>query len=145
LVGCTAYRRLQLISAKQAKEYQELFPPTCSKNDPAPIAISDLNTAIMIALSEKRADDTSAIQVPQKVNEGEVYVSTLDTRNGIVAKNPLGIRGVDAVQVSSHRGPPTDRPPDHAYVKESLGGVCRRGQAPVILASWLSSHAWATV
>jgi hypothetical protein len=41
-----------------------------------------------------------------------------------VAKNPLGARGVDAVQVSSHRGPPTDRPPDRPCICK---GVARGG------------------
>jgi hypothetical protein len=96
----------------QAKEYQELFPPTCFKSDPESSETPDLNAAIMNALSELRADISPADQVSQKETNGGAFESTLSTRNGTVAKNPLGVRGVDAVQVSIHRGPPTDRPPD---------------------------------
>jgi hypothetical protein len=45
---------------------------------------------------------------------------TLVTRIGLVAKNPLGARGVDAVQVSSQSN---HRQAVYRYVKESLGGV----------------------
>jgi hypothetical protein len=41
-----------------------------------------------------------------------------------VAKNPLGARGADAVQVSSHRGTPTDRLPDRPCICK---GVARGG------------------
>jgi hypothetical protein len=107
-----AAKKLAKIEAKQAKEYQELFTPTCTKIDSEPIVTEtpDLNAVIMDALSEKRADGTSADQATRKVNDGEVYESTLETRNGIAAKNTLSVRGIDAVQVSTHRGPPTDRP-----------------------------------
>jgi hypothetical protein len=38
--------------------------------------------------------------------------STLLEKSGSKDWNLLGLRGTDSVQVSSHRGPPTDRPPD---------------------------------
>jgi hypothetical protein len=53
---------------------------------------------------------------------------TLDTRNGKVAKNPLGVRGVDAAQVSSHRGPPTDRPPDRPSICLGVARGCLQGE-----------------
>jgi hypothetical protein len=38
--------------------------------------------------------------------------STRSEKSGSKDWNLLGLRGAQAVQVSSHRGPPTDRPPD---------------------------------
>jgi hypothetical protein len=38
--------------------------------------------------------------------------STRSEKSGAGSWNLLGIRGLEAVQVSSHRGPPMDRPPD---------------------------------
>jgi hypothetical protein len=73
----SAAMKLAKIEAQQAKEYRELFPPTCSKIDHEPIATPDLNTAIMNALSELRADSPSADQTLQKETVGEAYESTL--------------------------------------------------------------------
>jgi predicted nucleic acid-binding Zn-ribbon protein len=131
------------INTQQAKEYQELFPPTCPEPDPVP----DLNVEIMKALAELRTDISPADQVSQKEANGEYYETTSAFSKGPMAKNPLGARGVDAVQVSSHRGPPTDRPPDRPDPGKSVsGGVRWRGRAPDTLYTILRlSCPWLTV
>jgi hypothetical protein len=128
-----------VINAKQAKEYQELFPPTC----PQPDAVPDLNEEIMYALLERRVEASPADQTSRKEVNGEIYDSTSAFSKGPVAKNPLGARGVDGVQVSTHRGPPTDRPPDRPDRGRSVYGGCSleraSTQSPVFhLASSLS-------
>jgi hypothetical protein len=40
------------------------------------------------------------------------FPSTRLEKSGSKDWNLLGLRGTEAIQVSSHRGPPTDRPPD---------------------------------
>jgi hypothetical protein len=126
-----AAKELAKIEAKHAKEYLELFPPTCTKIDSGsdPIVTPNLNAAIMNALSELRADSSPTDPAPQKVANAEVNESIMNTRNDIVAKNPLGIRGVDAVQVSSHRGPPTDRPPDRPCIGKGVVRGCLQERA----------------
>jgi hypothetical protein len=57
--------------------------------------------------------------------------------------NPFRFLGVDPVQVSSYRGPPTDRPPDRPFRGRSVYGRCSleraSTQCPVYhLASFLS-------
>jgi hypothetical protein len=65
------------------------------------------------------------------------YTSTPAFSKGINAKNPLGGRGVDAVQVSCHRRPPTDRPPDRPGRGRSVSGGCSQERAdtqyPVVI------------
>jgi hypothetical protein len=124
-----AAKKLAKIEARRAKEYQELFPPTCTKIDSESIVTPDLNAAIMSALSELRADSSSRDQTLQEEAGGETYESTLVTRNGTVVKNPLGMRGVDAGQVSSHRGPPTDRPPDRPCICKGVVRGCLQERA----------------
>jgi hypothetical protein len=124
-----AAKKLAKIGAKQAKEYQELFPPTWIKIDPKPIVTPDLNAAITKTLSGRRADDTSANQVSQRETDGEVFVSTLETRKGTVAKNPLGAPRVNAVQVSIHRVPATDRPPDRPCIGKGVARGCLQERA----------------
>jgi hypothetical protein len=51
---------------------------------------------------------------------GDLSESTRSEKSGVSSLNLLGIRGLEAVQVSSHRGPPTDRPPD---IPPNKGGV----------------------
>jgi hypothetical protein len=66
---------------------------------------------------------------PRRETNGEVFECTPDARNGTVAKNPLGVHGVDAVQVSSHRGPPTDRPPDRPCIGKGVVRGCLQERA----------------
>jgi hypothetical protein len=100
-----AAKKLAEINVKQAKEYQDLFPPICVQPDPEPAP--DLNAEIMKVLARLRAEPSPEVQVSQKETNGETIVYIQSTRDGKVAKNPLGARGVDAVQVSSHRAPDT--------------------------------------
>jgi hypothetical protein len=131
--------KLAEVNAKQAKEYQELFPRAWSQPDPVP----DLNVEIMYALLKQRVENSPADQVSQKETNGEICESTSAFSKGLMAKNPLGVRGVDAVQGPSHRWPPTDRPPDRPDRGRSVYGGCSleraSTQSPVYhLASFLS-------
>jgi hypothetical protein len=78
----------------------------------------------MKVLTRLRAEPLPTDQASRKEIIGVTPVYIRNTRNGKVAKNPLGSRGVDAVQVSSHRGPPTDRPPDRPDKGRSVFGGC---------------------
>jgi hypothetical protein len=136
-----AAKKLAEINAKQAKEYQELFQPTCSQPDPEPEP--DLNIEIMQELAKFQVERSSVDQFAFGETHEEVYDATSAFSKGPMAKNPLGPRGVDAVQVSSHRGPPTDRPPDRPDRGRSVYGGCplesASTQSPVChLASSLS-------
>jgi hypothetical protein len=125
-----ASRGLADINAKQAKEYQELFPPTC----PQPDLVPNLNVEIMKALAGLQADVSPADQVSRKETNGEFQEVTSAFSKGPTAKNTLGARGVDAEQVSGHRGPPTDRPPDRPDRGRNVsGGARRRWRAPSTL------------
>jgi hypothetical protein len=84
-----ASRELAKIEAKQAKEYQELFIPTCPRINAA--ETFDLNAAIMNALSEKRVDCAVTAQKDEEHVDGEVYESTLNTKDGVLVKNRLGV------------------------------------------------------
>jgi hypothetical protein len=63
------------------------------------------NTAIAVALASHSVTKSPA-DYPSLRGYGDFVENTQ------LEKNLLGIRGLEAVQVSSHRGPPTDRPPD---------------------------------
>jgi hypothetical protein len=132
-----AAKKLARIEALQAKECHELFPLACSKPEPA--KRPDLNAAILNALVERRAPASPENQVSQKETNGESFESTLGTRDGRIAKNPLGVRGVDAVQVSSHRGPPTDRPPDRPDAGLGVVRGCLQERADTPCSNQLAS------
>jgi hypothetical protein len=135
-----AARKLADINAKQAEEYLELFPPACLNPDPVPTL--DLNVEIMKMLAPLRAEDSRS-EVVARVQAEVFYVDAVPTNFGVrsettgasfdytlafskrpLAKNLLGVKGVDAVQVSSHRGPATDRPPDPPPGAVSVSGWC---------------------
>jgi hypothetical protein len=106
-----AIKKLAKLESMQAKDYLELFPPTCIQ--PEPVPVPDLNAEIMKALTALRSEHSPAEQVSLLETNGEFHEDVTSAfSKGINSKNPLGVRGVDAVQVSSRRGPPTDRPPD---------------------------------
>jgi hypothetical protein len=103
-----AAKKLAVINTKRAKEYSELFPPTCPKPDPVP----DLNVEIMQELAKFQVESapvdsavfktSPADQVASPETNGEAsYHSTSALSKGPTAKNPLGVRGLDAVQVST--------------------------------------------
>jgi hypothetical protein len=88
------------IEAKQAKEYPELFPPTCIQPESDPVL--DLNVEIMNALAELRVDTPLEIiigqeEITQRVYAQLPYDNILAFNKGLRAKNPLGVIGVDAV------------------------------------------------
>jgi hypothetical protein len=72
---------------------------------------------------------------------GGPYESTRTEKTSECSRNLLGIRGLEAVQVSSHRGPPTDRPPDiPCNALGVLRGAPSRGRAPHASTGWLPLH-----
>jgi hypothetical protein len=98
---------LKRINKQQEREFQELFPPT-------PVAEpdhSDLNAAIRKAL-ESHSVSQSPADHPSPKGNGDHLESTRPVENPVKDWNVLGTRGLEPVQMSSHRGPPTDRPPD---------------------------------
>jgi hypothetical protein len=97
-----------------------LFPPTEPQPDPVP----DLNVEITKALAALRAERSPAEQVSQKETNGESHEFASAFSKGSLAKNQLGAREVDAVQMFIHREPPTDRPPDRPDRGRSVSGGC---------------------
>jgi hypothetical protein len=95
---------------EQELEFNELFPPTddseAELDEPA-----DLNEEIAIALAN-HAIPKSPADCPSLGGYGDSVESTRSEKNMANSLNLLGIKGLEALQVSSHRGPPTDRPPD---------------------------------
>jgi hypothetical protein len=68
------------------------------------------------------ADAVPVDHASRNETAGASFDATSSFSKGLVAKNPLGVQGVDAVQVSSHRGPPTDRPPHRPLDTVSVSG-----------------------
>jgi hypothetical protein len=85
-----------------------LFPPTVFSEVDGP---ADLNEAIAFALASHSVK-TSPADCPSSKGYGDLVESTRSEKSGSKDWNLLGIRGLEAVQVSSPRGPPTDRPPE---------------------------------
>jgi hypothetical protein len=117
----------------------ELFPPS----DDSEIDLEeqdgpmDLNEAITAALVS-HSIRTSPADCPSSKGYGDSVESTRSEKSGASSWSLLGVWGLEGVQVSTHRVPPTDRPPDKPLPwKGASGGACWRGQAPDTLASWL--------
>jgi hypothetical protein len=107
-----AQQELKKIEKMQDLEFNELFPPS-EDSDSEPIEESsvDLNAEIAQAIARH-----SILQSPADCSSqrgyGDFVESARSEKSGSSSWSLLGIRGLEAVQVSSHRGPPTDRPPD---------------------------------
>jgi hypothetical protein len=65
-------------------------------------SIEGRTAGIGVFKSEEDSLIHEAIRLYAKETNGDVYDSTMDTHKGPVAKNQLGVRGIDAVQVSRH-------------------------------------------
>jgi hypothetical protein len=63
-------------------------------------------------LLEDHLTGASPADCPSLKGYGDEPGNTGQETKSLDTRNPLGVRGLEAVQVSSHRGPPTDRPPD---------------------------------
>jgi hypothetical protein len=99
-------QKLRKIEKVQEREFNELFPFCDDTDSEVPDQeTEDLNTAIAVALASHSVTK-SAADYPSLRGYGDFVENTQ------LEKNLSGIRGLEAVQVSSHRGPPTDRPPD---------------------------------
>jgi hypothetical protein len=108
-----AAKKLAKIEANQAKEYQELFPSTCSRIEIAqqrrvPVVHQGISTELLQGWSVQ--SDVHP-EVMKLLPFQKTTVQGVRTKRGCW-RFPLGRRGLDMVQVSCHRGPPTDRPPD---------------------------------
>jgi hypothetical protein len=109
LIRSQARQELKKMEKVQEREFNELFPPTIeTEADPEP---EELNEAIAVALANHALKQSPA-DCPSPKGYGDSVESTQSEKNVANSRNLLGIRGLEAVQVSSHRGPPTDRPPD---------------------------------
>jgi hypothetical protein len=110
-------QELKALEKLQAVELRELFPPPEDSEvdlEESSEEPPDLNAAIIAALAEHAAPTSPADCPFLKVygDYGHSVESTRSEKSGVKDWNLLGIRGLEAIQVSSHRGPPTDRPPD---------------------------------
>jgi hypothetical protein len=97
----------------QGMEIDELFPFTDDsetesneQNDRL-----DLNQEIAFALASHTVPRSPADYTLLE-GYGDLIESTQSEKSGSKDWNLLGLRGTEAIQVGSHRGPPTDRPPD---------------------------------
>jgi hypothetical protein len=108
-----------------------LFPPNekvdvsvqcCTNVQPERL---DLNQAITSELA-KQAIPTSPADYSSLRGYGDDLniESTRSEKSGSKDWNLLGLRGTEAIQVSSHRGPPTDRPPDIPTVETNVWAGC---------------------
>jgi hypothetical protein len=107
-------QELIMIEKMQTVEFNELLPPT--EDSEAELEVDadepvDMNEAIAVALADQ-AVPNSPVDCPFQRGYGDSVESTRSEKNVGNNRNLLEIRGLEAVQVSSHRGPPTDRPPD---------------------------------
>jgi hypothetical protein len=92
----------------------------------APLRAED-SRAMVIARVRAEVSRTNAApagQVSRSETSGASFDATSAFSKGPTAKNMLGVKGVDAVQVSSHRGPATDRRPDPPHGAVSVFGGC---------------------
>jgi hypothetical protein len=109
-IRAQAQSELKRIEKWQALEDQELFSLTEVPEDDSDEPV-DLNQAIANALASHAIKQSPADYLSLR-GYGDSFESTHLEKIGERSRNLLGLRGIDAVQVSSHRGPPTDRPHD---------------------------------
>jgi hypothetical protein len=99
----------------QEVERNELFPPTDDTEAQAEdqAICPDLNQVIASALAS-HAVQASPADCPflRGYGDDQNIESTRWEKSGSKDWNLLGLRGTEAIQVSSHRGPHTDRSPD---------------------------------
>jgi hypothetical protein len=127
-------QELKRIEKLQALELNELFPPT----DDSGSEPGDLNSAIADALASHAAGK-SPVDSPSLRAYGDFAESTRSEKSGVSSWSLLGIRGLEAVQVSSQRGPPTDRPPDIPPGKVGVLAGCLLERAGTPSVSQLAS------
>jgi hypothetical protein len=100
---------LSKIVRLQEREHQRLYPSTGEEEqieDEESLA-DKLRGILEENISAQSPVDRSSFKGYVDVSEG-AHQET----QGVSSRSLLGVRGSEAVQVSSHRGPPTDIPPD---------------------------------
>jgi hypothetical protein len=107
-----AQQELKRIENLQTVEFNELFPRVNdTDSEEADQGTEDLNMTIASALASHAVPKSPADHASLR-GYGDVIESTHLEKIGLNSRNLPGVRGLEAIQVSSHRGPPTDRPPD---------------------------------
>jgi hypothetical protein len=109
-------RELKEINGLQSTESRQLLPPTavlrvdCSTQ--TQVDRPDLNQAIAAELASFAAQTSAADCLFLRGYGDDLNIEgTRSEKSGSKDWNLLGLRGTEAIQVSSHRGPPTDSPP----------------------------------
>jgi hypothetical protein len=114
----------------QTVESKELFPFTAVSRSDCGTQVDrpDLSQAIASALAS-RTVPASPADCPFFRGYGHdlKIEGTRSEKSGSKDWNLLGLRGAGAIQVSSHRGPPTDRPPDKPPPAVSVVAGCSTG------------------
>jgi hypothetical protein len=82
---------------------------------------------------------TSPADCPSSKGYGDSSESTRSEKSGSKDWNLHGLRGTEAIQVSSHRGPPTDRPPDKPPPKVGVFAGCSQERANTLRIRRLAS------
>jgi hypothetical protein len=137
-------KKLAKIEAKQAKEYQELFPPTCSRIEQAyPSQASEVhpNRAGCGIFQDLGLQWTRAERgFGRNQLEGDQWQrrATGGLHMNRQCGRLVGLRA-DPEQVSARRGPPTDRPPDKPPPCEGASRGCLQERAGTRHVSQLAS------
>jgi hypothetical protein len=101
-----AAKKLKEINEKQEREYQRLYQIAEEQAQNEDIPFADI---LANHLTRSSSADCSSLK---GYGDNLGLESTRLEKSGVSSWDLLGIRGLEAVQVSSHRGLPTDRPPD---------------------------------
>jgi hypothetical protein len=102
-----AAKKLKEINEKQEREYQRLYQVAEEEE----VLNAEIPFADILANHLTRSSPADCASL-KGYGDNLDPESTRSEKSGVSSWNLLGIRGLEAVQVSSHRGPPTDRPPD---------------------------------
>jgi hypothetical protein len=131
-------RELRQLENMKKAETNELFPQIVVSNFAPPEDRPDLNAAISAALVSYIVQ-TSPADYPFSTGYGDFIESTRSEKSSSKDWNLQGLRGTEAIQVSSHRGPPTDRPPDKPPPKVSVFAGCSQERANTLCIRRLAS------
>jgi DNA-binding TFAR19-related protein (PDSD5 family) len=121
-------RELRHLKNMQKAETNVLFPHEVASNIVPTEAQSDWKAAIETAL-KSYSIQTSPVDCPFSKGYGDTIESTRSEKSGSKDWSLHGLRGTEAIQMSSHRGPPTDRPPDKPPPAVSALAGCSQERA----------------
>jgi hypothetical protein len=140
-ISAKATRSFWEIEKRQAKEYRELFPHTCSRVKEQDREQKMQQSVIPSLYREHGSqeavhpDTTKRASLWGKIEQGA------RSRQGNWRSTQDGTK-IDPTQMSARRGHRRiDLLTNRLHGKEHRGGACGRGQAPHTLANWLPSHA----